>query len=170
MAVGLSVDAFSLAVIYGMNKISKKKSIVLSILVGIFHFIMPYIGSIIGITFLTSLVDKANILAGFVFLVIALEMFSSIKEEEKVFPLNKYYHLFLFALTVSLDSFSVGIVLSLSHEAIILAGIVFSIVSTIFTYFGLKFGAFISKKYSTKATVAGAIILLILSLKYFLLV
>ena len=32
MAIGLSIDAFSLAVIYGMNKISNKKTIVLSIL------------------------------------------------------------------------------------------------------------------------------------------
>lgn len=170
MAVGLSVDAFSLAVIYGMNQISEKKTIVLSILVGSFHFMMPYLGSMIGLNLLDSLVDKANLLAGIVFLAIAIEMLLSLKEEEKVLSLSKYYHLFLFAFTVSLDSFSVGIVLSLAHEQVILAGVIFSITSAIFTYFGLKVGNLVNKKYSDKATVAGAIILIILSLKYFVLV
>ncbi len=169
MAIGLSIDAFSLAVIYGMNKISNKKTIVLSILVGIFHFLMPYVGSLIGINLLTVFVDKANFIAGSVFLIIALEMLSSLKEEEKIMSLSKFYHLIFFAITVSLDSFSVGIVLSLAHEHIIVAGVIFSIVSTMFTYLGLKLGKFISKKYSNKATMIGAWILIILSLKYFML-
>ncbi len=169
MAIGLSIDAFSLAVIYGMNKISNKKTIVLSILVGIFHFLMPYVGSLIGINLLTVFVDKANFIAGSVFLIIALEMLSSLKEEEKIMSLSKFYHLIFFAVTVSLDSFSVGIVLSLEHEHIIVAGVIFSIVSTMFTYLGLKLGKFISKKYSNKATMIGAWILIILSLKYFML-
>ncbi len=168
MAVGLSVDAFSLAVIYGMNQIGKKKTIILSILVGLFHFFMPYIGSLIGINLLTVFVDKANFIAGSVFLIIALEMLSSLKEEEKIMSLSKFYHLLFFAFTVSLDSFSVGIVLSLEHEKTILAGFIFSIISAIFTYLGLKLGKLVSKKYSNKATIVGAWILIILSLKYFM--
>lgn len=168
MAIGLSVDAFSLAVIYGINQISKKKTIVLSILVGIFHFFMPYLGSLIGVNFLTAFMGKANFLAGSVFLIIALEMLSSLKEEEKVMSLSKLYHLLFFAFTVSLDSFSVGIVLSLEHEKIILAGFIFSIISGIFTFLGLKLGKLVSKKYSNKATVVGAWILIVLSLKYFM--
>lgn len=168
MAIGLSIDAFSLAVIYGMNQISRKKIITLSILVGIFHFLMPYIGNLIGINLLTVFVDKANFIAGAVFLIIAIEMLSSLKEEEKIMSLSKIYHLIFFAFTVSLDSFSVGIVLSLEHEHIITAGCVFSIVSATFTYLGLKLGKFMSKKYSNKATIVGAWILIILSLKYFM--
>lgn len=168
MAIGLSVDAFSLAVIYGMNQISQKKTMVLSILVGVFHFIMPYIGSLIGINLLTIFVDKANFIAGSVFLIIAIEMLSSLKEEEKIMSLSKIYHLLFFSFTVSLDSFSVGIVLSLSHENIILAGTIFSIISASFTYLGLHLGKLVSKKYSNKATIVGAWILIILSLKYFM--
>ena len=130
---------------------------------------MPYVGSLIGINLLTVFVDKANFIAGSVFLIIALEMLSSLKEEEKIMSLSKFYHLIFFAVTVSLDSFSVGIVLSLEHEHIIVAGVIFSIVSTMFTYLGLKLGKFISKKYSNKATMIGAWILIILSLKYFML-
>ena len=48
MAIGLSMDAFSLAIVYGTNGIEKKKAIILSLFVGILHFIMPNVGNILG--------------------------------------------------------------------------------------------------------------------------
>ena len=41
IALGLSMDAFSLAIAYGTNKISTKKTIALSLCVGFFHYLMP---------------------------------------------------------------------------------------------------------------------------------
>ena len=41
MAIGLSMDAFSLALAYGTTKIPINKKVLLSITVGIFHFFMP---------------------------------------------------------------------------------------------------------------------------------
>ena len=49
IAVSLSMDAFSLALIYGTQAISKKGKILLSIIVGLYHFIMPLIGLSIGL-------------------------------------------------------------------------------------------------------------------------
>ena len=48
IAIGLSMDAFSLAIAYGTNNIEKKKILILSISVGLFHFFMPVLGSLIG--------------------------------------------------------------------------------------------------------------------------
>ena len=48
IAVGLSMDAFSLAIAYATNGISMKKTIMLSMSVGLFHYAMPLIGSIVG--------------------------------------------------------------------------------------------------------------------------
>ena len=42
------MDAFSLALIYGTQGITKKNKILLSLIVGIYHFIMPLIGVAIG--------------------------------------------------------------------------------------------------------------------------
>lgn len=42
------MDAFSLALIYGTQGITKKHKILLSLIVGIYHFIMPLIGVAIG--------------------------------------------------------------------------------------------------------------------------
>ncbi len=170
MAIGLSIDAFSFAIIYGMNPLRYKKMILLSVLVGIFHFMMPSFGALLSKHLFQSLVSKAHFLAGIVFLILSIEMFSSLKEEEKTISLDKLYHLIFFAFTVSLDSFSVGIVLNLAQENIFQAASIFSLVSFLFTYVGLRLGKWMSQKYSTKATLFGSLLLLLLSLRYFLFV
>ena len=48
MAVSLSMDAFSLALVYGTLGMSKKYKIFLSIIVGMYHFVMPLLGMFLG--------------------------------------------------------------------------------------------------------------------------
>ena len=48
IGISLSMDAFSLALIYGIQGMSQKNKALLSIIVGIYHFIMPLIGLIFG--------------------------------------------------------------------------------------------------------------------------
>ena len=48
IGISLSMDAFSLALIYGTQSISKKNKIILSIIVGIYHFVMPLLGVFLG--------------------------------------------------------------------------------------------------------------------------
>lgn len=165
IAVGLSMDAFSLALAYGTNRLSLKKSFYLSIIVGTFHYVMPKLGEIIGLNLLRSLISKANILVGIVFIVLAVEMFLSRNEEEKI-SITNFLSMLLFAFTVSLDSFSVGIALSLTEKSITIACIIFCLVSFFFTFTGLVLGEKLSKKYGKKATYFGIIILVLLALKY----
>ena len=44
IGVSLSMDAFSLALIYGTYGLSRRNEIILSIIVGLFHFFMPLVG------------------------------------------------------------------------------------------------------------------------------
>ena len=48
MAISLSMDAFSLSLVYGTFGIDKKNKILLSLIVGCFHFVMPLFGMFIG--------------------------------------------------------------------------------------------------------------------------
>ena len=52
IAVTLSMDAFSLSLAYGTIGLDKKNIILLSCIVGIYHFIMPQIGNLFGILIL----------------------------------------------------------------------------------------------------------------------
>lgn len=166
MAIGLSMDAFSLSLAYGTNKISKNKIILLSLVVGLFHFFMPITGSIIGEP-LSKLISKADIVVGIIFIILAIEMFTS-KDEENKIKITNIISIIVFAFTVSIDSFTVGIGLSLTNKDIIIPSIIFSITSFIFTLLGLILGKKISKTFGTKAIYLGILILLVLGIKYLL--
>ena len=159
------MDAFSLSLAYGTNKITTKNIILLSIFVGIFHFIMPYIGSMIGNSILSYLTVSTNIFVAVVLLILSLEMYCS-RNEEKAGSINNFLSIIIFSFTVSIDSFTVGIALGLTEKNILLAGLIFSIVSSIFTYTGLVLGQKIYQKLGKKAMNIGIIILIIVALTY----
>ncbi len=48
IAISISMDAFSLSLLYGTKNINNKTIIMQSILVGIFHFFMPLFGLFLG--------------------------------------------------------------------------------------------------------------------------
>ena len=68
------MDAFSLALIYGTQYITKKGKILLSIIVGGYHFIMPLIGLTLGLYVTSKVIINTNILVGIILSLIAIEM------------------------------------------------------------------------------------------------
>lgn len=164
IGLSLSMDAFSFSLVTGANLKFRKNIIMLSFIVGLFHFLMPYLGSIIGNYYLLRYIHDANIIIGIVFIIIAIQMFFSIKKEEKKQYSYTKLIFILMPLTVSLDSFSVGIALSLREENIIAAGIIFSVISFIMTFFGLKIGNKIHENYEKKSYLFGGLILLLLGI------
>lgn len=166
MGIGLSMDAFSLAIIYGTNNLAKKKCIILSLIVGIFHFIMPNIGGLLSKQFLSNFIYYGNIITGIVFLILTIQMITSLKEEKEKEELTGYIEMFFFALAVSLDSFTVGMALSLEKQNLILGGIIFTTVSFIFTLSGLLLGKYLNKKTGMIGKIIGIFILLSIALNY----
>ena len=168
MAIGLSMNAFSLALAYGTTKIPINKKVLLSITVGIFHFFMPKLGALIGTELLLNYIAKANYLVGIIFLILAIEMLLS-RKEEKTGSITNMISIILFSFTVSIDSFSVGIALSLTTTDINSPCIIFALISTLFTFLGVELGSKIAYKFENKAEYIGIIILLILGIKYLIL-
>lgn len=164
IAVGLSMDALSLAIAYGTNNIGKKNIIILSISVGVFHFFMPILGSLIGVR-LQNFITDANKVIAIILMIIAIQMYISRKEDKKGIITN-FISIILFSLTVSIDSFSVGLGLGIMKNKITLAATIFSVVSCFFTFSGLILGKRLNEKLGLKAIYLGIIILLILSFKY----
>ena len=159
------MDAFSLALAYGTNNLTYKKITILSISVGLFHFFMPNLGAFIGNTFLSKIISHANSIVAIVLLILAIQMFCS-RNEEKKGTITNLFSIILFSFTVSIDSFTVGIALSLTKNSIILPAVIFSIVSSIFTGAGLMLGRKLYDKYEKKATYLGIIILIVVALTY----
>lgn len=166
IAIGLSMDAFSLAILYGTLNFNKRKTLTLSSLVGVFHFFMPLLGNLIGIIILKILPIEPNIVVGIIFFIISIQMILSIFKQEEIVDLKGMFATMLFAFTVSIDSFSVGIGLSAICDSKILAVSIFSITSFLFTYVGLSIGSKLTEKFGKWSTLFGGAILLLLSFAY----
>ena len=64
IAVALSMDTFSLSLGIGTYNISRKKCLQISMTVGIMHFIMPYLGDMIGDKIVSFFALNSNLFLG----------------------------------------------------------------------------------------------------------
>lgn len=166
IAISLSMDAFSLALIYGTQGMNRRQKLFLSIIVGIYHFIMPLIGLMIGIIIMKKIPFKSEIIVGIILCLIAVEMIiSSIKNKEDKFLLSIAGY-FLFGFSVSIDSLTTGIGLPAITNYYILSCSIFAIVSFSATILGLNIGNVLNIRYGRISTIIGGTILFILGLFY----
>ena len=167
IGISLSMDAFSLSFAYGIIGLNNRQKILLSLIVGIYHFIMPLIGLTFG-----SLIDNISfinldIIASIILIYIGIDLIiSNLKKEEKI---NITLIGFLmFGLSVSIDSLTLGIGLKAITNHYLLSSTVFSLSSLIFTYIGLMLGNIISNRIGTYSKVAGGIILIVIAIIMFI--
>ena len=166
VALSLSMDAFSLAIIYGMFNFSKKDEITLSIIVGLYHFFMPLLGNYLGNIIFDIINIKMNIVVGIIFILIGIEMIIDTLKKEEHHSINNIIQMLIFGLAVSIDSFSVGLGFNYLTHKYILSSLIFSLFSFSLTYIGLNFGKRIGTKIGSLSTIIGSIILIILGLIY----
>lgn len=164
IALSLSMDAFSLSLAYGTNQINKKYQ--LSTMVGLFHFVMPLIGSLLGNIILNIIKIRPNIIVSIILSFIGLSMV--FKKEEKVSPVKTLLEQILFSVAVSLDSLSVGIGLKAITNNIFLSSIIFSVTAGCITYLGLLLGNKISNKIGFISQTIGGIFLILIGIIYLL--
>ena len=166
IGIALSMDTFSLSLGVGMFNVSNKKALKLAGIVGLMHFIMPFLGMMLGEQLIHIFEIKYDILLGFILIIIALQMIIDIiRHEEEKFNLS-LIGMFVFAFGVSLDSFSLGLGLKAITSNIYLAMSLFAICSALFTYLGVVVGRFANKLLGTYANILGAIILFVLGLMH----
>ena len=166
IAIGLSMDAFSLSILYGTLNFNKQKTILLSFFVGVFHFFMPLLGNMLGIVLLRVLPVTTNFVVGIIFFVISVQMFLSVFKKEEIIDLKGILAIIFFAFTVSIDSFSVGIGLNAIFKNNLIAVSIFSITSFMFTFVGLSIGSRLTQKFGKVSIIIGSIVLFTMSFFY----
>lgn len=163
IGISLSMDAFSLALIYGMIGLTNNQKITLSIIVGLYHFIMPLIGLTIGIFINKISFINLDFIAAIILMYIGIDLILSNLKKEEILSINKIGFL-MFGLSVSIDSLSVGVGLKSLTNSYLVSSLIFSITSCFFTYLGLILGSIISKKIGTYSKIVGGIILIIIGI------
>ena len=166
IAISLSMDAFSLSLAYGTLDIDKKNMYTLSIIVAIYHFFMPLIGYFIGSNFIKFLPVASNFVVFIILTLIGLEMIIDTIRKAEELKVMKIYSMIIFGLTVSIDSFSVGLGLDTISKNILLSSLIFSITSFVFTITGLFIGKKINQIFGRISTLIGGCVLILIAIFY----
>ena len=137
MAFALGMDAFSVGLGMGMFKLRLKQILMIGLTVGFFHIWMPLVGMICGRFLSVQFGTFAAYAGGMLLVLLGVQMFiSGIKREESAMlaPVGK--GLFIFALSVSLDSFSVGLSLGIYGARTMVTILCFGMAAMILTWSG----------------------------------
>lgn len=157
------MDAFSIALSIGTTHLSKNRFILIPIVVSIMHFVMPLIGLFLGNQILSIININPKIIMTIILLYLAFLMYKD-RNNDKVTKINSLLSIFLYAISVSLDSFSVGIGLKALTDKIIIPPIIFSLCAGTITYMGLILGKYSQKVWKEKASLIGIILLILISI------
>lgn len=165
-AISLSMDAFSLSILYGTLGMRKKDKFILSFIVGIFHFIMTLLGKCFGNLIFEFIDVNPDLIVCLILSFIGMEMILSSFENNNDIHLMSFSEYFLFAFAVSVDSFSVGITFTNMSYNYILSSFIFSFFSFLFTLIGLFIGNKIEKLVGKLSTLIGGVILVLVGVSF----
>lgn len=158
------MDAFALSISYGILNLSKKTIVITSLIVGLFHFFMPFLGSICGDFLFKYIIIKPKYVIFVVFLLLSIDMFLNFFETKPKLRNLNIFGIILFALSVSLDSFSVGLGLNYLYDNLLFSLACFCVISGITTLIGFIFGKYMSKSVGKYSFLIGSISLFIYSI------
>lgn len=175
LAVGLSMDAFAVAVCKGLatTTLKPKHMIITGLWFGGFQGLMPLIGFFLGVTFKKYIEAYdhwvAFVLLGIIGANMIKEAFSK-EEEESADASFSAKTMFVMAIATSVDALAVGIsfAMLLSIKEIPLAVSFIAVITFILSAIGVKIGNAFGAKHKSKAELAGGIILILIGTKILL--
>ena len=175
LAVGLSMDAFAVAICkgLGMERINKRDTLLLALFFGGFQALMPLMGYLLGSRF-ASYIERWDLWIAFVLLAfIGSSMIRESREQEEEEIEHggsiRYRELFTLAVATSIDALAVGITFALLPDINVpLAVCLIGVTTFVCSAAGLKVGNLFGLSYKAKAELAGGIILILIGLKILL--
>ncbi len=175
IGVGLSMDAFAVAVCKGLNmrKVNWKHTFIIALFFGGFQALMPFIGWALGRNFAQYVERYSSWIAFFLLLYIGGKMiYDAVRGEEDDESASgeklDLKELLLMAIATSIDALAVGITFAFLGtnivEAISIIGCTTFGLSIVGVMIGNKFGV----KYKDMASIAGGVILILIGVKILL--
>jgi manganese efflux pump family protein len=170
IAVGLGVDAFSVAIGIGAANIRKSWTPVLRLACafGLFQFVMPIIGWLAGLTVVNIISGYDHWIAFALLSYIGVKMirdaFREEKDEKKV-DRTKGMPLLLLSIATSIDALAVGFSFSLLKISMMLPSIIIGIVCFAMTVIGMFFGKGLAKFFGRRVEIFGGVVLIAIGVK-----
>ncbi|MDE7230673.1 MAG: manganese efflux pump MntP family protein [Oscillospiraceae bacterium] len=174
VAVGLSADAFAVAVADGLSLRRRRKAFLIAFLFGLFQALMPLGGYLLGSGLAEYITEFDHFLALGVLGVIGGKMITeSIREltgdaEAAEVRQLGFPELLLQAVATSIDAFMVGVSFAAIGTRIVPAALLIGAVTFGLSLAGAVGGKRLGERLGSKAELAGGIVLMIIGIKTFL--
>lgn len=173
LAIGLSMDAFAVAVCKGLSvkEIKVKHMACAGLYFGGFQALMPLVGYLLGVNF-KHLIERFDHWIAFVLLaIIGGNMIREALSKEEEEEMNASFGpkaMFPLAVATSIDALAVGVTFAFLEVQIVPAVSFIGIITFLLSFVGVKIGNIFGAKYKSKAELAGGIILILIGLKILL--
>jgi len=165
LAIGLGVDAFSVAI--GIGAANDKKSCApvlrLAAAFGLFQFVMPIIGWLAGLTVVEIIASFDHWIAFALLVLVGVKMiwegFEKESDEEKA-DQTRGWPLLLLSIATSIDALAIGFSFSVLKNPILFPAVIIGIVCFVMTTVGMIFGKVLAKIFGKKVEIFGGIVLI----------
>lgn len=172
IAVGLSMDAFAVAICKGLSigKIKIRDMIIVGLYFGIFQGAMPLLGYFVGSQFKNYITAVDHWIAFILLLAIGGNMIreSFSKEVDAESCSTSLKAMLPLALATSIDALAVGVSFAFLDVQIIPAVSFIAVVTFVLSAVGVKIGSIFGARYKSKAEFIGGIILILMGSKILL--
>ena len=175
LAVGLSMDAFAVAICIGLTleKASIKKMLTVGIYFGGFQAFMPLIGFFVARLFAEKIIAYDHWIAFILLCFLGSKMIigSLKKDDEKHSKAEMSLlpaQMLPFAFATSIDALAVGVSFAFLQVNIIPAVLLIGLTTLLFSIAGVKIGSVFGTRFKSKAEFAGGFILILIGLKILL--
>lgn len=171
IAVGLSMDAFAVAICKGLSveKVKVKHGLIVGLYFGGFQAGMPLLGYFLGSSFAKYIENFDHWIAFVLLGIIGINMIRESGEaEEEVNASFGFKTMFPMAVATSIDALAVGISFAIMQVQIGWAVTFIGIITFTLSAIGVKIGNHFGTKYKSKAELFGGIVLILLGIKILL--
>ncbi len=171
IAVGLSMDAFAVAVCKGLSvcKVRLKEQVIVGLYFGGFQALMPAIGYLLGVQFKNLIQSYDHWIAFVLLAIIGINMIREAKGEEDAMDGSfGFKAMFPLAVATSIDALAIGVTFAFLKVQIVPAVSFIGVVTFILSVVGLMVGNAFGCKYKAKAEIFGGVVLILIGLKILL--
>ena len=172
IAVGLSMDAFAVAVCKGlaMRRMSWRGALIVGLYFGGFQAAMPLAGYLLGSGFSSSISSYDHWIAFVLLAIIGGNMIKdglSVPDECPDASLD-IKNMTLLAVATSIDALAVGVSFAFLQVNIVPAVSFIGVTTLVLSMIGVKVGNVFGNRYESRAEITGGVILILMGLKILL--
>ncbi|HOW28588.1 MAG TPA: manganese efflux pump MntP family protein [Elusimicrobiota bacterium] len=173
IAIGLSMDAFAVAVASGiaLNNLKTKDALTIATSFGLFQAVMPVLGWWTGLSLRQFISGIDHWIAFGLLSAIGVKMIyeaTRLDDDEKPMSSLRFRVLLLLAIATSIDALAVGLSFAFLHVPIIAPSLIIGAVTFVLSFAGVYLGRRVGHLFENKIEILGGLILIGIGLKILL--